>query len=184
MFYGEASNTFETIKDKGLLAGLWELAKAPFRFAGGVAGAAIGTFAIPIPFVGSISGWLLGERAVNGILGKSYTEEKFENEIKELEILAKYGYKKNDDGTLSYLSSDETTSAPAGANKGSSEYSSSGSRNPLYDSHCGSQSNPNTSFTGLNNGYMTGLNGMNMGNMFGASSYQDDIMAQTLNFNV
>ena len=201
MLWTQITNAYDATKDKGLIAGLWELVKSPFHLGGGAAGAAIGTLCIPIPFVGTMIGWLAGEAAVSGVIGKSYTEKKCEAEAKEMEVLSKYGLKKDENGTLSY----DTESAQNGQSPvipqipaaDNSSSSSSPSTLDNYFSQEQSLNNPymaynNPSFSGMNgmNGLygMNGLNGMaglnGMGGLWGGNSYQDDIMAQSLNFNV
>ena len=196
ILWSQMTNAYDAIKDKGLMAGLWEIAKSPFHLGGGVAGAAIGTLCIPIPFVGPVIGWLAGEAAVSGVIGKPYTVKKEEAEAKEMEVLAKYGLKKDENGTLAY----DTESAQNGQSpvipQIPSTDNSSSSTLDNYFSQEQSLNNPymaynNPSFSGMNgmNGLygMNGLNGMTglngMGGMFGGNNYYDDIMAQSLNFN-
>lgn len=74
----ELPNIFTATKEKDIFQGGAEAVKATARLTGASIGAAIGSAAIPVPFVGSMIGWVAGEWLTGKIVGKSYTEQKEE----------------------------------------------------------------------------------------------------------
>ena len=80
MILFELPNIFTATKEKGIFQGGAEVVKATARLTGASIGAAIGTAAIPIPFLGSMIGWVAGEWLTGKIVGKSYSEQKAEKE--------------------------------------------------------------------------------------------------------
>lgn len=82
MMLFELPNIFTATKEKGIFQGAAEVVKAGARLTGGGLGAAIGSAVIPIPFVGSMAGWIAGEWLAGKIVGKSYSVQKAENEEK------------------------------------------------------------------------------------------------------
>jgi|GEM_PF-784879 len=84
----ELPNIVKATKEKGLITGLGETAKAGARLGGAFLGAAIGQALIPIPVVGSLIGFIAGEWLTSKIVGKSYSEKKAEEEAKVQEQMA------------------------------------------------------------------------------------------------
>lgn len=80
MMLFELPNIWKATKEQGIFQGAAEVVKSGARLAGGGLGAAIGSALIPIPFVGSMAGWLAGEWIASKIVGKSYTQQKLEQE--------------------------------------------------------------------------------------------------------
>lgn len=76
----ELPNIFSAFKDEGLIGGIKETAKAGLRLGGGMAGAAIGQALIPIPVVGSLVGYAVGDWLMSKFTGKSHSEKKAEAE--------------------------------------------------------------------------------------------------------
>ena len=80
MMLFELPNIFTATKEKGIFQGGAEVIKSTAKLTGGGLGAAIGSAIIPIPFVGTMAGWIAGEWFASKIVGKSYSEEKAEKE--------------------------------------------------------------------------------------------------------
>ena len=76
----ELPNIFSAFKDEGLIGGIKETAKAGLRLGAGMAGAAIGQALIPIPVVGSLVGYAVGDWLMSKFTGKSHSEKKAEAE--------------------------------------------------------------------------------------------------------
>lgn len=72
----ELPNIIKTSWNEGLLAGGWETAKTGVRLGTGAVGGAIGSALIPIPFVGAMVGYAVGDMVGRFIVGKSYSEKK------------------------------------------------------------------------------------------------------------
>lgn len=72
----ELPNIARTTWNEGLLAGGYETAKTGVRLGAGAIGGAIGSALIPIPFIGSVVGYAVGDLIGRCIVGKSYTEKK------------------------------------------------------------------------------------------------------------
>ncbi len=83
MIAGEIPNAIKATKEKGIGQGAKELGKATTRLAAGALGGAIGGALIPIPFVGSLIGWMAGDWIASKIVGKSYTEKQEEQNTTE-----------------------------------------------------------------------------------------------------
>ena len=71
----ELPNIFSAFKDEGLIGGIKETAKAGLRLGAGMAGAAIGQALIPIPVVGSLVGYAVGDWLMSKFTGKSHSEQ-------------------------------------------------------------------------------------------------------------
>lgn len=80
MMLFELPNIFKATKEQGIFQGGAEVIKAGARLTGGGLGAAIGSAIIPIPFVGSMIGWVTGEWLAGKIVGKSYSEQQAKKE--------------------------------------------------------------------------------------------------------
>lgn len=80
MLVTELPNIFKATTEKGIFQGGKEVLKFGARMTGGGIGAAIGTALIPIPWVGSLVGWTVGDWLTSKIVGKSYTEQQEEKE--------------------------------------------------------------------------------------------------------
>lgn len=76
----ELPNIFSAFKDEGLIGGLKETGKSGLRLGAGIAGAAIGQALIPIPVVGSLVGYAVGDWLMSKFTGKSHSEKKAEAE--------------------------------------------------------------------------------------------------------
>lgn len=76
----EIPNIFSAFKDKGLVAGVTETGKSGLRLGAGMAGAAIGQALIPLPVVGGLVGYAVGDWLMSKFTGKSYSEKKAEAE--------------------------------------------------------------------------------------------------------
>lgn len=76
----ELPNIFSAFKDEGLIGGLKETGKSGLRLGAGMAGAAIGQALIPIPVVGSLVGYAVGDWLMSKFTGKSHSEKKAEEE--------------------------------------------------------------------------------------------------------
>lgn len=74
----EIPNIYTATKDEGLVSGIFEAGKSTARLAGGAAAAAIGQAICPIPLVGGLLGWMIGDKLVSMVVGKSYSEKKEE----------------------------------------------------------------------------------------------------------
>lgn len=79
MVLGEIPNVYRAVRDKGVVQGLKEVGKTATRLTTGAICAAIGSALIPIPLVGSMAGWMLGDWIGSKIVGKSYSEQIAEN---------------------------------------------------------------------------------------------------------
>ncbi len=80
MMLFELPNIWKATVEQGIFQGAAEGLKSGARLTGGGLGAAIGSALIPIPFVGSMCGWIAGEWLASRIVGKSYSEKKSELE--------------------------------------------------------------------------------------------------------
>ena len=80
----EIPNAWTATKEQGLFQGAAEVLKSGSGLIGGGVGAAIGQALIPIPFVGAMAGWILGEHLVRCVVGESYTEKKMKQETEAL----------------------------------------------------------------------------------------------------
>lgn len=69
----EVPNVVKAVKEKGIVQGLKETGKTAVRLTFGALGGALGSL-IPIPVVGTMIGWCVGEWIGSKIVGKSYTE--------------------------------------------------------------------------------------------------------------
>ncbi len=98
----ELPNIVTATKEKGLWQGIKETVKAGAKLIGGSIGAAIGTYLIPIPFVGSAVGYMVGEWLTGKIVGQSYTEEKAEKEEQKAEIMQEMGISPQNQGMTPY----------------------------------------------------------------------------------
>jgi len=76
----ELPNIVKATWNDGLLAGAWETGKTGVRLGTGALGGAIGSALIPIPFVGAIVGYALGDMVGRFIVGKSYSEKQAEKQ--------------------------------------------------------------------------------------------------------
>ncbi len=82
----ELPNIFTAIKEKGLWQGVKETGKSVAKLGGAASGsavgAAIGTAICPGigTAIGGLIGWFVGEKAATAVVGKSYTEEKEEQQ--------------------------------------------------------------------------------------------------------
>ncbi len=81
----EIPNIWSATKEQGIGAGIKETVKATGRLAGGAAGAAIGSAICP--GIGTLVGWVAGEWLTSKVVGKTYTEKKYEAEE---QMLAEY----------------------------------------------------------------------------------------------
>jgi hypothetical protein len=80
MMLFELPNIVTATKEKGIFQGAAEVVKSTARLTGGGLGAAIGSALVPIPFVGTMAGWIAGEWLAGKIVGKSYSEKKAEKQ--------------------------------------------------------------------------------------------------------
>ena len=80
MILFELPNIFKATAEQGIFQGGAEVVKATARLTGASIGAAIGSAVIPIPFVGSMAGWIAGEWLTSKIVGESYSVQKAEKE--------------------------------------------------------------------------------------------------------
>lgn len=76
----ELPNIAKATWNDGLLAGGFETAKTGVRLGTGAIGGAIGSALIPIPLVGAIVGYAVGDFIGKLIVGKSYSEKQAVNE--------------------------------------------------------------------------------------------------------
>lgn len=83
----EIPNIFKATKEEGLISGGTEVVKAGVRLGFGAVGAALGSL-IPVPFVGNLVGWMVGEAIGKLIVGKPYTEKKEQQEAEIQEKIA------------------------------------------------------------------------------------------------
>lgn len=77
----ELPNIAKTTWNDGLLAGGVETAKTGVRLGCGAVGGAIGTALIPVPLLGSLVGYAVGDIVGRFIVGKSYTEKQEEQKL-------------------------------------------------------------------------------------------------------
>lgn len=70
----EVPNVVKAVKEKGIIQGIKETGKTAVRLTTGAIGGALGSL-IPIPFLGTMIGWSIGERLGAKLVGKSYTEQ-------------------------------------------------------------------------------------------------------------
>ena len=76
----ELPNIIRATKDEGIFSGLVETTKSGLRLGAGMTCAAIGQALIPIPLVGGLAGWIIGDSLMGLFTGKSYTEKKEANQ--------------------------------------------------------------------------------------------------------
>lgn len=81
----EIYNAYQALKDKGVVAAGQELGKSTIALGGGAVGAAIGSTILP--GWGSLIGWIAGEWLTRQIVGKSYTDQKDEEEMRQEELV-------------------------------------------------------------------------------------------------
>lgn len=77
---GEIPNLYKSVKEKGVIQGIKEVGKTAVRLTAGAIGGALGTALIPVPVLGSMGGWMLGDWIASKIVGKSYSEQVAEQE--------------------------------------------------------------------------------------------------------
>ena len=83
----ELPNIIKASWNEGLLAGAGETAKTGVRLGLGAVGGAIGAAVIPIPLLGSVVGYAVGDMIGKFIVGKSYSEKQAEpKKCKQLPI--------------------------------------------------------------------------------------------------
>ena len=75
----ELPNIIKASWNEGLLAGAGETAKTGVRLGLGAVGGAIGAAVIPIPLLGSVVGYAVGDMIGKFIVGKSYSEKQVES---------------------------------------------------------------------------------------------------------
>ena len=80
MILFELPTIFKATAEQGIFQGGAEVVKATARLTVASIGAAIGSAVIPIPFVGSMAGWIAGEWLTSKIVGDSYSVQKAEKE--------------------------------------------------------------------------------------------------------
>ena len=76
----ELPNIIRATKDEGIFSGLVETTKSGLRLGAGMTCAAIGQALIPIPLVGGLAGWIVGDSLMGLFTGKSYSEKKEANQ--------------------------------------------------------------------------------------------------------
>lgn len=74
----ELPNILKTTWNDGLIAGTLETGKTGVRLGCGAIGGAIGSALIPVPLLGSVVGYAIGDMVGRFVVGKSYTEKKDE----------------------------------------------------------------------------------------------------------
>lgn len=75
----ELPNIAKATWNDGFLSGVGETAKTGVRLGLGAVGGAIGSAIIPIPFIGSVVGYAIGDTIGKFVVGKSYSEKQAES---------------------------------------------------------------------------------------------------------
>lgn len=167
---GEIPNIVTATKEKGLWQGIKETAKPIAKLAGAGVGAAIGSAILP--GFGSIIGWFAGDWLAGKIVGKSYTEQKAQEEEKRSEVITQL----QQEGILP-AGQDPATLINPGLTPEQNPQQQVNPNQPVAQQPTGT--NPYYPYAPVTNPFGP-MNPLSMN----GTNYQDDIMMQNLPFNV